>query len=118
MNVKKIKRKCSVRGCRNIDTFAISTTREMGGSVIICKECLKDALNSVENYKDKPKDTKKISCAPPLFFSDVLKESTAEGKEKKPETAKTEKAVKSKPSKSEKAESSADNKDKTKTEKQ
>lgn len=87
----------------------------MGGSVIICKECLKDALNSVENYKDKPKDTKKISCAPPLFFSDVLKESAAEGKEKKPETAKTEKAVK--PNRQNRK-ASADNKDKTKTEKQ
>ena len=108
MNVKKIRRKCSVRGCKNTDTFAISAVREMGGSVIICKDCLKDALNSVENYKDKPKDTKKASFAPPLFFSDVLRGGAA----------KAEKAAKLKTAKPEKAEKDADNMAETKTEKQ
>ena len=40
MYAKRLKRKCSVRGCKNTDTFAISRTRELGGSVIICKSCL------------------------------------------------------------------------------
>lgn len=46
MYVKRVKRKCSVRGCRHTDCFAISRTREMGNSVIICTECLEDALQS------------------------------------------------------------------------
>lgn len=46
MYVKRVKRKCSVRGCRNTDCFAISRTREMGNSVIICTECLEDALQA------------------------------------------------------------------------
>ena len=50
MYVKKIKRICGVRGCKNTEVFAISKTKEMGNSVIICKDCLKDALASIENY--------------------------------------------------------------------
>lgn len=47
MNVKKIKRKCDVRGCGNTDSFCISRSRELGGSVIICKRCLSEALEEL-----------------------------------------------------------------------
>lgn len=52
MYVKKIKRKCGVRGCKCTDTYAISKSREMGNSIIACKECLMDALATIEEqYK-------------------------------------------------------------------
>ncbi len=52
MYVKKLKRKCGVRGCKNTESYAISKTREMGNSIIACKECLMDALNTIEaQYK-------------------------------------------------------------------
>ncbi len=53
MYVKKLKRKCGVKGCKHTETFTISKNREMGNSVIVCKECLIEALNTIEE-QDKP----------------------------------------------------------------
>ena len=47
MRVIKVKRKCSVRGCKNTDCFAIVKGRELGGSVIMCADCLKEANEEV-----------------------------------------------------------------------
>ena len=64
MNVKKIKRKCGVRGCKNTASFIISKTREMGGSVIMCRDCMIEALKSTEGYVEP----EKVKKAPkPLF---------------------------------------------------
>ena len=48
MNVMRIRRKCSVRGCGNTDCFVISRSRELAGSVIICKDCIKEVLGAIE----------------------------------------------------------------------
>ena len=48
MNVRKIKRKCEVRGCKHTESYAISLTREHGNSIIACKECLEEALKAIE----------------------------------------------------------------------
>lgn len=69
MNVKKIKRICGVRGCKNTDVFALSKTREVGNSVIICKDCLKDALASTENYVAP---AKVVTERKPLFYHPEL----------------------------------------------
>ena len=53
MYAKKIKRKCGVRGCKNTVSYAISKSREMGNSIIACKECLMDALATIEE-QNKP----------------------------------------------------------------
>lgn len=53
MYIKKLKRKCGVRGCKNTETYAISKSREMGNSIIACKECLMDALATIEE-QNKP----------------------------------------------------------------
>ena len=44
MRARKIKRICSVRGCRNTDCYVIARFCEFANSVIICKDCLRDAL--------------------------------------------------------------------------
>ena len=72
MYVRKVKRKCLVRGCRNTDSFAISQTREVGNTVIICKSCLSSALESLDDINPKTKSN--IPAAgngeiPPLFFN-------------------------------------------------
>ena len=51
--VKKIKRKCGVRGCKNTESYAISKSREMGNSIIVCRECLIEALNTIDE-QNKP----------------------------------------------------------------
>lgn len=49
MFVKKIKRKCRVRGCNNIaDVYAISKRRDIVNTVIMCRGCMADALKSTE----------------------------------------------------------------------
>ena len=66
MNVKRVKRICGVRGCKNTESFALSKFREMGNSVIICKECLKNALDSIDNYAEPEKKVK--TEQKPLFY--------------------------------------------------
>lgn len=69
MNVRKLKKRCDVRGCKSLDTFCISRSCEFGGSVIICESCLREALAAIENYVE-PK--KKTDTKPPeLFYSGI-----------------------------------------------
>ena len=56
MFVKKFKRQCSVRGCKNTtNVFLISKRREMGNTVGICTDCLKDAQSSINGYVEEKK---------------------------------------------------------------
>jgi hypothetical protein len=65
MFVKRFKRKCDVRGCKNItDVFLISQRREMGNTVGICRECMKQALEATADYTEPIKVQKPIR---PLF---------------------------------------------------
>lgn len=73
MYAKRLKRKCSVRGCKNTDTFAISRTRELGGSVIICKSCLGKALGVIDDINPETGSNIKVTTggeAPKLFFNE------------------------------------------------
>lgn len=47
MNIRKVRKKCMMRGCKNTDTYAISKTREFGG-VILCKDCLSSASSEIK----------------------------------------------------------------------
>ncbi len=72
MFVRQVKRKCGVRGCKNTDCFAISRTREIGNTVIICKSCLGKALGAIDEINPKTKSNipvPKNTAAPALFFN-------------------------------------------------
>ena len=65
MFVKRFKRKCDVRGCKNTsDVFLISQRREMGNTIAICRSCMKEALASTESYVEPVKVKKEVR---PLF---------------------------------------------------
>ena len=98
MFVKKIKRICDVRKCKNKETYAISRTREAGNSVIICKDCLKEALAEIERLEgvatieERPKEEEITETAP---IEEVQNpKSTAKSTANKKETAKKEVAKK------------------------
>ena len=56
MFIKKFKKKCGVRGCKNIsDVFIISRRREMGNTIAICRQCMADALKATDNYFEPAK---------------------------------------------------------------
>ena len=78
MYVKKLKRKCSVRGCKNTDTFAISLTREVGNTVIICKSCLGKALGAIDDIQPEPEVRVSHTEAPALFFNNAVRKDVAE----------------------------------------
>lgn len=82
MYVKKIKRICSVRGCKNTEVYALSKSRDMGNSVIICKDCLKDALASIENYVEPVKVKKERTS---LFYHPELEVTVPSVAETEPE---------------------------------
>jgi hypothetical protein len=66
MFVKKFKRKCDVRGCKNTaDVFLISKRREMGNTIAICTDCLKEAQSSINGYVEEKKAVVKENR--PLF---------------------------------------------------
>lgn len=57
MKVKKVKRKCDVRGCRNTDCYSISYCSESGSTIIICAGCIAKA-NELINGKSNPPEKK------------------------------------------------------------
>lgn len=66
MNVRRVKRKCGVRGCKCTDSYAISLAGEVGNTVIICKSCLGKALGAIDDVPAEP--TPKRDAIPPLFY--------------------------------------------------
>lgn len=80
MKIKKIKRKCEVRGCKNTDTYSLTNTNEFGNSVIICEECLKKAVKAVAEY-DPSAEKKTVSVPPPLFFHGGIEKTVENAKE-------------------------------------
>lgn len=69
MFVRQVKRKCSVRGCKSTDCFAISRTREVGNTVIICKSCLGKALGAIDEVNPETKSNIPVNNAPiPTLF--------------------------------------------------
>lgn len=72
MYVRQVKRKCNVRGCKNTECFAISQTREVGNTVIICKSCLSSTLESLDEINPKTKSNIPVienKTVPSLFFN-------------------------------------------------
>lgn len=83
MFVKKFKRKCDVRGCKNTaNVFLISKRREMGNTIAVCTDCLKEAHSSIDGYVEEKKAVVKENK--PLFPHPELKvtlSSVADNKE-------------------------------------
>lgn len=51
MFIKKFRRKCDVRGCKNTqNVFLLSKRREFGNTVAVCRDCLEKALAQTDNY--------------------------------------------------------------------
>ena len=71
MYLRKVKRKCSVRGCKNTQAYAVSRTREAGNSIIMCKQCMEEAAKAVQNFTEPPKTVMK--SPPDLFFENTAK---------------------------------------------
>lgn len=72
MFIKKFKRKCDVRGCKNTaNVFLISKRREMGNTIAICTDCLKEAQISIDGYVEEKKTVVKEDK--PLFPHPELK---------------------------------------------
>jgi len=69
MYVRRVKRKCGVRGCKHTDSYAISLTSEVGNTVIACKECLLKAFKAIESGQIGANAPKKKTSVPPLFFN-------------------------------------------------
>ena len=71
MFVKKFRRKCSVKGCKNVDNvYIISQRRDIGGSIAICTDCLKEAQTSVDGYVE---EIKVVREPQPLFYHPEIK---------------------------------------------
>lgn len=84
MYARKVRRKCSIRGCRCTESFAISKTREIGNSVIICKNCLKDGLIAIDEIKPKAKSNipkSNPANIPSLFFNAQIQPKKTDAEE-------------------------------------
>lgn len=81
MNIKKLRRICDVRGCRNRETYSIVKKGGTGMSVIICEECLREAIAEIEKFKAPEKQAEALAD----------KTDTAEKPVKKPAKTATKK---------------------------
>ena len=75
MFIRQVKKKCGVRGCRNIETFAIARTKGELGNVFICASCLAEALSGVDEARKayaERHQANKVSTPPPLFYNPVV----------------------------------------------
>ena len=72
MFVKRFKRKCDVRGCKNTaNVYLISKRREMGNTIAMCTDCLKEAQTSIDGYVEEKKVV--VKANKPLFPHPELK---------------------------------------------
>ena len=79
ITVAKVRRICDVRGCNNIGAYNITRTRNSGNSVIMCRECLEDALRVVKTRFEAPKEVPKEQ---PIKAEEVPKEAPKPAKKK------------------------------------
>lgn len=104
MNVKKLRRKCGVRGCKNVDTYSISLSSEAGNTVIICKSCLGKALGAIDDAGEVVKDARvSPGKAPALFFNRRTTPAAPAVEETPAEEPQTEEAVEEAPAEAEEA---------------
>lgn len=60
--IKKIKRQCMVRGCKNRESYSVSCSRELGNSIHICEECAKGIVFAIgQKYPVEVSDNQKNS---------------------------------------------------------
>ena len=93
MYIRRVKRKCMVRSCKNTDCFSISRTREAGNTVIACKNCLAEAIEAIDTLPEDQKTNVPDAIhtqAPPLFFNADVQEKQA-ANDKTQETKQTKK---------------------------
>lgn len=84
MFIKRFKRKCDVRGCKNTaNVFLISKRREMGNTIAICTDCLKETQSAVDGYVEEKKVVVKENK--PLFPHPELDVTISSVAEKEPE---------------------------------
>lgn len=62
MHIKQTKLRCGVKNCRNKDAYMLSKSKEMGASVIICGDCIKEAYEQL--FRGDKKEEKSVTEAP------------------------------------------------------
>ena len=84
MFIKKFKRKCDVRGCKNTaNVFLVSKRREMGNTIAICTDCLKEIQSAIDGYVEEKKTI--VREDKPLFPHPELDVTLSSVIEKEPE---------------------------------
>lgn len=74
--VRKLKKKCMIRGCGNTESFALTRSSSETGNVYICASCLAEGLSQVDEARKKfnaAEKVKKVSSPAPLFYHPELK---------------------------------------------
>lgn len=92
MYLRKVKRKCSVRGCKNTQAYSVSKTREAGNSIIMCKQCMDEAAKAAQNFAEPPKTVMK--SPPDLFFENTANSEETATSSEQTDTKAEETAVK------------------------
>lgn len=51
--IRKVHRKCMMKGCRSTTSYHISLSREIGNSIIICRDCAQKALKMIDEFEKR-----------------------------------------------------------------
>lgn len=92
---KRIRRQCGMRGCRNTDTYSLSQFNEIAaGNIIICKDCLKAAMEAVESCTMPEVDySRKAQSPPPPLFHNTVYNTAKESRQPDEGAAELEKGT-------------------------
>ena len=61
--IKKVHKKCMMKGCTNRASYQISLSREIGNSIIICKDCANRAVQMIDDYEKNHSTAKAVDTA-------------------------------------------------------
>ena len=71
LKFKRIKKKCMIRGCKCLDSYAISKGNEFGG-VVLCMECMKEIGLKAAEIDTPPEAIKQDIFGPEVIDLDSL----------------------------------------------
>ena len=72
--IKKVHKKCMMKGCQNRSSYHISLSREIGNSIIICKDCANRAVQMIDEYDKNNSTAKAVDTAEDATDGVILNE--------------------------------------------
>ena len=82
MKIRKMKRICGIKGCRNKDTYVVAKNYGLGGGLIICRDCAEAIVKAIDELENGQMTAATEEAATEEAATEEATESKAAGKSK------------------------------------